>query len=157
MGLILITIPALHNCVTRHTSPPTTDNRSYRGRVLSVTRYRVPQGEAATFHQRARAALQVLAARPGHVWGGIGRSTDDPSLWTVTTVWTSVGKYRRALGSYEVKVHAHPLMYLAVDEPTAFEVVTSSDGTGSLLDRASDRAPDAETFDLGDALGISGR
>lgn len=85
------------------------------------------------------------------MWGVVGRSTDDPELWTLTTLWASVGQYRRALGSYEVKLHAHPLMYLALDEPSAFEALVSSDAAGALVDRVSDRAPGADTSNLGDS------
>jgi len=120
--------------------------------VLATTRYRVPVEEAGSFLERARTALGALAARPGHQWGTVARSTDDPSLWTLSTRWESVGAYRRALGAYEVKLHAHPLMYLAVNEPSAFEELLTSDATGQVIEHASDRAPDADTFDLGDAL-----
>jgi hypothetical protein len=36
-----------------------------------------------------------------------------------------VGSYRRALSSYDVKVTAVPLLSLAYDEPSAFEVMHS--------------------------------
>lgn len=121
------------------------------GSVLAVTRYRVPASEVASFTDRARTALTALAQRPGHLWGTVARSTDEPELWTLTTRWETVGAYRRALGSYEVKLHAHPLMYLAVDEPTAFEELLVSGEDGALTETASDRSPDADTFDLGDA------
>lgn len=120
--------------------------------MLAVTRYRVPEAEAVSFTDRARTALAALAQRPGHLWGTVARSTDEPELWTLTTRWETVGAYRRALGSYEVKLHAHPLMYLAVDEPTAFEELLVSTGDGALTEHGSDRAPDADSFDLGDAL-----
>jgi hypothetical protein len=118
--------------------------------VLAVTRYRVPAEEAPQFLVRARDALEVLAARPGHLHGVVGRSTDEPDLWTLTTVWESVGAYRRALGAYEVKLRAHPLMYLAVDEPTAFEPLVESGPDGVLHERGSDRAADADTIGLDD-------
>ncbi|MFC5380005.1 antibiotic biosynthesis monooxygenase family protein [Aquipuribacter nitratireducens] len=118
--------------------------------MLAVTRYRVPDADAQQFLDRARTALAALAARPGHVHGVVGRSTDDPGLWTLTTFWDSVGAYRRALSAYEVKLYAHPLMYLAVDEPTAFEPLVESDGSGALAERGSDRAPDADTIGLDD-------
>lgn len=120
--------------------------------MLAVTRYRVPSAEASDFLDRARTALEALAARPGHVWGAVARSTDEPDLWTLSTRWRDVGAYRRALGSYEVKLHAHPLMYLAVDEPSAFEELLVSAPDGSLTETGSDRSPDADSFDLGDAL-----
>lgn len=120
--------------------------------MLAVTRYRVPPAETEQFLGRARTALAALAARPGHEWGTVARSTDEPGTWTLATRWASVGAYRRALGSYEVKMHAHPLMYLAVDEPSAFEELLLSDGSGEVTEHGSDRAPDADSFDLGDAL-----
>ena len=98
--------------------------------MLVVTRYRVDLAAAGDFLDRARAALAVLAARPGWRSGRIGRATDDPALWVLTTEWDSVGTYRRALSAYDVKVHAVPLLSLAIDEPTGFEVVVAT-GSGS--------------------------
>ena len=69
------------------------------------------------------AALAILAAKPGHVGGEVGRNVDDPTLWVLTTRWENVGSYRRALGSYEGKMHIQPLMVNAVDEPSAYELV----------------------------------
>ena len=91
--------------------------------MLSVTRYRVPEADADAFRADARAALDVLAKRPGWVRGRLGRNTDDPELWAITTEWENVGSYRRALGSYEGKMHIQPLMVHALDEPSAYEVV----------------------------------
>ncbi len=148
MALILIIVRDQDNCGTAHARGP-----GYRRPVLAVTRYAVPAAEAADFLDRARTALEALAARPGHLWGSVARSTDDPAVWTLATRWKDVGAYRRALGSYEVKLHAHPLMYLAVDEPSAFEELLTSDADGQLSEQGSDRSPDADSFDLGDALG----
>ncbi len=147
MRIILRIIRLKDNCTRLHASV------RYRRRVLAITRYQVPADEAGSFLDRARTALEALAARPGHQWGTVARSTDDPTTWTMSTRWESVGAYRRALGAYEVKLHAHPLMYLAVDEPSAFEELLVSDATGAVVEHSSDRARDADTFDLGDALG----
>ena len=68
-------------------------------------------------------ALGILAAKPGYVGGDVGRNVDDPTLWVLTTRWENVGSYRRALGSYEGKMHIQPLMVHALDEPSAYEVV----------------------------------
>lgn len=86
-------------------------------------RFTVSADSAADFLTRANAALDVLAVRPGWRSARIGRATDDGDLWTVTTEWDSVGAYRRALGDFDVKVTAVPLLSLAIDEPSAFEVV----------------------------------
>lgn len=112
-------------------------------RVLVVTRYVVPEEDADAFAVQARAALDALTARPGCRAAVLGRAADDATLWTLTTRWESVGSYRRALGSYEVKLHAVPLMYRAVDEATAFEELLAWDPDGGLVASEPSRAPDA--------------
>lgn len=97
--------------------------------MLVVTRYRVPTGEAVRFRERARHALAVLAERPGWLAGHIGRAADDPTLWVVSSEWKNVGSYRRALSSYDVKVEAVPLLSLAIDEPSAFEIIETISAT----------------------------
>ena len=91
--------------------------------MLVVSRFRVPEGEAAVFRDDLERAREVLAARPGHASGQVGRNLDDPTLWTLVTTWENVGAYRRALASYDVKLHAVPLLSRAIDEPSAFELV----------------------------------
>ena len=39
------------------------------------------------------------------------------------TLWAGPGAYRRALSSYDVKLHAVPVLGRAVDEPGAYEIV----------------------------------
>ncbi len=94
--------------------------------MLVVTRLRTPSPDAAA-EGRLRAgllrALGILAAHPGYVGGEVGRNVDDPGLWVLTTRWENVGSYRRALGSYDGKMHIQPLMVHALDEPSAYEVV----------------------------------
>ncbi len=113
--------------------------------MLVVTRYVVPADEAGTFAEQARRALDALRARPGCRAAVLGRAVDDPTLWTLTTRWESVGTYRRALSAYEVKLHAVPLMYRAVDEATAFEELLAWDGGPTVVERAPARAGDAES------------
>lgn len=121
--------------------------------MLVVTRYRLPAAEAKDFLARAKSALATLAARPGYRAGRIGRATDDPTLWVISTEWADVGSYRRALSAYEVKVGAVPLLSLAYDEPTAFEIFYA-DARGDGLPPAesvSRLAADAGTVALGEA------
>ncbi|MGH3744480.1 MAG: antibiotic biosynthesis monooxygenase family protein, partial [Mycobacteriales bacterium] len=89
--------------------------------------------------ERGRAALAVLAERPGFVRGSLGRAADDPSAWVLVTEWAGVGAWRRALSSYDVKVHARPLLALGRDEPSAFEVLVAVDAEGT-REHGSDRA-----------------
>jgi heme oxygenase (mycobilin-producing) len=56
------------------------------------------------------------------------------------TEWESVGAYRRALGGFEVKVRATPLLALSVDAPSAFETLASAPPGGPVTVEASDRA-----------------
>jgi heme oxygenase (mycobilin-producing) len=96
--------------------------------VLAITRFRVDGPDDATFLEQARTALAALGARPGFVRGHLGRATDDPQLWLLSTEWEGVGAYRRALSSYDVKVRATEVFLRAVQEPGAFEVVASWEG-----------------------------
>ena len=98
--------------------------------MLVVTRLRTPSSDASPDLAAERElrtgllhALGILAAKPGYVGGDVGRNVDDPTLWVLTTRWENVGSYRRALGSYESKMHIQPLMVHALDEPSAYEVV----------------------------------
>jgi Antibiotic biosynthesis monooxygenase len=91
--------------------------------MLVVSRFRVPEAEGEAFRRDVERAHEVLAERPGYESGRIGRNLDDPSLWALVTTWENVGAYRRALSSYDVKLHAVPLLSRAIDEPSAFEVV----------------------------------
>ena len=89
---------------------------------------------------RARTALAALAARPGYLRGTLGRSLDDESQWVLVTEWSSVGAYRRALGSYEVRLHASPLLAEALELPSSFEPLVQVAPGGAVTTRASDRA-----------------
>jgi hypothetical protein len=39
----------------------------------------------------------------------------------LTSTWENIGSYRRALSAYDVKVNAVPVLYRAIDEPSAYE------------------------------------
>ena len=89
--------------------------------VLAVNRFRVPEPESEAFRSELTGARDVLAAQRGYVDGSLGRNVDDPELWVLVTRWESVGSYRRALSAYDVKLHAWPLLYRALEEPGAYE------------------------------------
>src|SRR3954451_7154766 len=91
--------------------------------MLVVNRFRVPVEEGEAFRGELGAVRELLAERPGYVDGRIGRNLDDPTLWVLTTRWDNVGAYRRALSSYDVKLHGVPLLSRALDEPSAYELV----------------------------------
>jgi len=121
--------------------------------MLVVTRHRNPQAQAREFLGAAKHALAVLADQSGYRGGRIGRATDDPSLWLISTEWADIGSYRRALSAYQVRVEAVPLLATALDEPSAFEVFYADDrDTGPLpAESESSRASDAGTVGLGQA------
>ncbi len=100
-------------------------------------RFRVPEVGAEEFLDRAQSALRALARRPGYLDGAVGRATDDPTLWLMSLRWESVGAYRRALGSYDVRVAAVPLLSTAIEEPTAYELLADA-----VTRRDSDRTAD---------------
>ena len=106
--------------------------------MLVMTRLRAPADAAAADELRVglQQARAILAEKPGFVWGEVGRNVDDPGLWVLTTRWENVGSYRRALSSYEAKMHVQPLMVHALDEPSAYEVVQE----GTDLNQAEPRS-----------------
>ena len=108
--------------------------------MLVLNRFVVPEETQDGFVTRAHAALTALADRPGYQSGRLTRALDDTSYWTLVTEWESVGAYRRALGGFDVKVHATPLLARSVDEPSAFETMATSPPGGPIELGASDRA-----------------
>ena len=91
--------------------------------MLVVNRFRVPDDAAEGFRADLDRALATLAACPGYLDGRIGRNVDEPTLWVLVTRWEGPGAYRRALSSYDVKLHAVPVLGRAIDEPGAYEIV----------------------------------
>lgn len=91
--------------------------------MLVVTRFRVPVEDTDSFRVDVGVAHEALAACTGYVAGSVGRNVDDPTLWVLSTTWEHVGAYRRALSSYDVKMRAVPVLYRALDEPSAYELV----------------------------------
>ena len=106
--------------------------------MIAITHF---ADDGADFAARAQLALAALAARPGYLRGTLGRSTDDPTAWLLLTEWENVGSYRRALGSYEVKLHATPLLASAQDVPGGFEALLDVAPGGVTIAHASDREP----------------
>ena len=96
--------------------------------MLVVSRYRVPDLDSVEFRGRALDALEALGEQTGFLRGHLGRNVDDPELWVLSTEWASVGTYRRALSTYDVKTRAVPVMLHALDEPSAFEVLRTQVG-----------------------------
>ena len=108
--------------------------------MIAVTHF---ASTAPDFADRARTALAALARRPGYVRGTLARSTDDPQAWLLLTEWANIGSYRRALGNYEVKLHATPLLAEAVDVPSGFESLVDVAPGGAAAVHGSDREPTA--------------
>ncbi|MDT7570087.1 MAG: hypothetical protein QOE05_261 [Actinomycetota bacterium] len=86
-------------------------------------RFEVPEADSSEFLEQARTAMAALAARDGYQRGRIGRATDDPTAWVLTTEWSGVGAYRRSLSPYDVKVALAPLLVRIRNEASAFEVL----------------------------------
>lgn len=105
--------------------------------MISVTHFTAAD---ASFEQRGQDALDALAARPGFVRGTLGRCTDDVGDWVLVTEWADVGSYRRALGNYEVKLRATPLLSDAHDLPSSFEALVQAEAGAPVTRRRSDRA-----------------
>lgn len=121
--------------------------------VLVVSRYRV-NADRSTWLAHMRAALGVLGESAGFLRGQIAQATDDADLMVVSTSWTNVGAYRKALSRFEVKAQVIPLLSLAIDEPSAFEAVVSLDDSGEQL-FSSGLAADHGDVGLGSAAAAS--
>ena len=92
--------------------------------MLVVNRFHVPEPEGTSFRAEVAEAHAALSEQRGYLHGTVGRNVDDPTLWALVTTWENVGAYRRALSSYDVKLRAVALLGRAIEEPSAFEVVT---------------------------------
>lgn len=120
--------------------------------MLVVTRHRLPLDtfpDVAAALAAARELLSVLSERPGFLRGWLSRAIDDPDLLVLAHEWEDVGSYRRALGSYDVKM-LWPFLQTAVDEPTAFEVLTLRT-PDAVVDSVSAVPADGTTVGLGEA------
>ena len=96
--------------------------------MISVTHFRSRRSVLrAACAGRARRAGRPSRLRARH----LARSTDDRRGWLLVTEWENVGSYRRALGNYEVKLHATPLLGEALDLPSAFERLPTSPPGGA--------------------------
>lgn len=104
--------------------------------MIAITHF---ADDSADFVARAQAALATFAVRPGYLRGTLGRSIDDPVGWVLLTEWENVGSYRRALGAYDVKVQAAPLLASAGAVPAAFEPLVDVAPGGTAVVRDSDR------------------
>ncbi|MEY3733228.1 MAG: hypothetical protein RL347_587 [Actinomycetota bacterium] len=99
---------------------------------------------------RLRDSVALLAGLGGFVDARVGRAIDDDRLIVMEIGWRTVGDYRRALSSYDVKVNVVPLLSQAIDEPTAFEVLHVRDAAGA-IDATGALAADASSVSLGSA------
>src|SRR3954453_12291547 len=108
--------------------------------MLVLNRFVVPPDTQDGFTERAHTALSALADRPGYLSGRLTRALDDPAYWTLVTEWESVGAYRRALGGFDVKVHATPLLSESIDEPSAFETLAAAAPGAAVVVATSGRA-----------------
>lgn len=104
-----------------------------------MLRFAVDDGEEE-FVRSGREALEVLAARPGYLRGQLARAYDDPSVWCLHLEWESVGAYRRALGAYDVKLRATPLLARARPEESAFEPLATAEPGQPVKILGSDRS-----------------
>jgi hypothetical protein len=91
--------------------------------MLVISRFRYDEDLTDRATTELRSCLERFAECPGYVRGTVGRAVDDPGLWLLATTWEHVGAYRRALSSYDIKVQVVPLLSLALDEPSAYEVL----------------------------------
>lgn len=115
---------------------------------VALLRFR--SGDVPSLMARLRECVALLSVQGGFVNAHLARAIDDPELIVLQLGWDTVGSYRRALSSYDVKVQVVPVISQAMDEPTAFEVLHFLDARGS-VDAPGALAADADTVSLGSA------
>ena len=97
--------------------------------MLVISRFRYDEDRSAQAETELGTCVEGFSARPGFVSGCVGRALDDPTVWVLSTTWADVGSYRRALSSFEIKMHVVPLLSYAIDEPSAYEVIVGDGAT----------------------------
>lgn len=115
---------------------------------IARLRFRAP--DVPALMAQLRKCVVLLATHDGFVDARLARAIDDDALIVMDVSWMTVGAYRRALSSYDVKVEVVPIISQAIDEPTAFEVLHVTDGDGP-VDAAGALAADASSVSLGEA------
>lgn len=108
--------------------------------MLVLNRFVVASGDVDGFVAQAHAALAALAKAPGYQRGELTRSLDEPEHWCLVTEWLNVGSYRRALGRFDVKVNATPLLARSLMEPSAYETLAHAAPGGRIEVVTGDRA-----------------
>lgn len=104
--------------------------------MLLAIRFAVPvdgdePGDAAEAVEQVVAqvaeAAGILARQPGWTSGRVARAVDPDAdgrtLVLLIVEFESAGSYRRALGAMDVRMSVVPVLYRALDEPTAYEVL----------------------------------
>jgi quinol monooxygenase YgiN len=92
--------------------------------VIAISRFQVP-GDPSGFVDGARAVVARFAASAGCEGAELVQNLDEPGLWAIVSRWADVGSYRRAFNGTEAKLVLVPLLSLAIDEPSAYEVPES--------------------------------
>ena len=135
---------------------PVPELRAESGGLVVALRFRAEAAADVAGHgadeliSGLREALAQFSLCPGFASGEVCQSIDDPHALMLMLRWQEVGAYRRALSRYYIKVAVVPLLSLAQDEPSAFEVATAADGHG-IRDFGSLIAADAQQVRLGEA------
>ena len=91
--------------------------------MLVVNRFRGPEDDS--IRPILELAREALAKCAGFEHGIVARNLDESDLWCLVTTWRDVGSYRRALSTYDVKLHVVPILSQAIDEPSAYEIAGS--------------------------------
>ncbi len=97
--------------------------------MLVISRFRYDVDLADQAQTDLESCVRDLSACAGFVDATVGRALDDPTLWMLSTSWENVGAYRRALSSFDIKMNVVPLLSYAVDEPSAYEVISGEGAT----------------------------
>lgn len=106
-----------------------------------VVRFDVSGERADECRRQLEGALDLLTRQPGCESGSLAQCLDESDVVQLTTRWSQVGDWRRALSRPEVKMDLTPLLVRCRTEPSAFDVVREFRiDHGSRVDRSGSSA-----------------
>lgn len=114
-----------------------------------VLRFNITESTEEWFKEAQR-VLGIFQRQPGFDSAKICLALDSDTSGLIFLHFDTVGNYRRALSSYEIKLEATQFLLRAIDEPSAYEVLFTMNQTETILFQ-SEKTADALEISLGDS------
>ena len=108
----------------------------YRGSVQQITETPLIVVSKLTasepdFTDRIKECIAILSKLVGCINIELGRSLDSETEYLLVSRWENVGKYRKALGNFDVKSIVIPFISLCSTDSMTAEIINRTDSQGS--------------------------